>query len=335
MFGFRLAIIDLQVQLLPELRKRTMSNIYSLEPERRTLHGHFSRDLAPVLTIAPGDTVRYHTLDAGWGMEPYVGGAYQARREFPGRDPILDSGHALVGPVSVRGAKPGQLLEIQIKAIQTGSWGGCLAGGWPSAHNERLGVVGQGIVHAWTLDPQQLIGRNQYGHEITLRPFMGVMGMPPAEAGVHSTTPPRNCGGNMDCKELVAGSTLYLPIEVPDGLFSVGDGHGVQGDGEVSGTAIECPMDLVELTFNVRDDLPFTTPIAQTPAGWLTMGFSADLNTASYTALEAMFTLMSREYKLSRLDAIALASLVVDLHVTQIVNQVCGVHAMLPHGAIR
>src|SRR5207247_9765369 len=131
----------------------------------------------------------------------------------------------------------------------------CSVGGWSSPSNDRLGVSDRpGIVHAWTLDAETMTGRNHHGHTISLRPFMGILGMPPDEPGRHSTSPPRIWGGNLDCKELVAGSTLYLPIPVAGALFSVGDGHAAQGDGEVSGTAIECPMDRVELTFRVRED---------------------------------------------------------------------------------
>src|SRR6266487_4225651 len=173
------------------------------------------------------------------------------------------------------------------------------------------------------------------GHTLALRPFMGVMGMPPDEPGIHPTSPPRFCGGNMDCKELVAGSTLYLPITVPEALFSVGDGHAVQGDGEVSGVAIECPMERVDLTFHLRDDMHLTTPRANTSSAWITPGFHENLHEASLIALEAMLDLMEEQHQLSRPQALALASLIVDLHVTQIVNGVLGVHAVLPHGAIK
>lgn len=314
-----------------------MPTIHTLEPERRTLHGHFSRDLPPILTIDPVDTVRYRTLDAGWGKEPYKGGDYDLRQKVFETDPELDNGHALIGPVFVRGAKPGMTLEIRIDDIRPGMWGGCLAGGWNGSFNQQLGIGEgtQGIVHAWTMDAQTMTGRNHLGHTVTLRPFMGVMGLPPDEPGVHSTAPPRTCGGNLDCKELVAGTTLYLPITVEGALFSVGDGHGVQGDGEVSGTAIECPMDRVDLTFDVLSDFPISTPTAKTAEGWLTMGFGEQLNDATVMALEAMFALMGRLLDLKRLDAIALASLVVDLRVTQIANGVLGVHAVLPHGAVR
>src|SRR5262249_27990162 len=150
-----------------------------------------------------------------------------------------------------------------------------------------------------------------------------------------STSPRRRHGGNLDCRELVAGSTLYLPVPVADALFSVGDGHAAQGDGEVGGTAIECPMQRVDLTFDLRDDLPLRAPVARTPAGWLTVGLGSTVDDATYAALEGMFDLLGRLYRVPLADAVALASVAVDLRVTQIVNQVVGVHAVLPTGAIR
>src|SRR5690606_18553990 len=122
----------------------------------------------------------------------------------------------------------------------------------------------------WTIEPDRMLARNQFGRSVALRPFMGVMGMPPAEAGAHPTRPPGPFGGNIDCKELVPGSTLFLPIPVEGGLFSVGDGHAAQGDGEVCGQGIECAMELVDLTFWVRDDMALSMPRAHTPAGWIT-----------------------------------------------------------------
>jgi acetamidase/formamidase len=308
--------------------------IHHLEPERRTLHGAFSRELPPVLTIDSGDTVRFRTLDAGWGLEPFVDMS-APRRKFEPRIKGQDDGHALCGPIAIRGAQPGMTLEVQINDVRPGTWGWTTAGGWPSDMNRRLGLDQQAALLSWTLDANRMIGTNQHGHTIALRPFMGIMGMPPNEPGMHSTIPPRFCGGNIDCKELVAGSTLYLPIPVPEALFSVGDGHAAQADGEVCYTGIECPMERVDLTFRLRDDLRLTTPRANTPAGWLTLGFHKDLHEAAMIALEAMLDLLNDQYGLSRPDALAMASLVVDLRVTQIVNIVCGVHAVLPHGTIK
>lgn len=306
---------------------------YTIEPERRTLHGPFSRERPPILEIASGDTVRFRTLDAGWGLEPQREDG-QPRRQFEPRGPERDRGHALCGPVAIRGAEPGMTLEIRIDDLRVGAWGWTAAGGWASEVNERLGVVEQGIVHRWTLDPDSLTGRNQHGQTVKLRPFLGVIGMPPDEPGFHPTAPPRTCGGNIDCKELIAGSSLYLPVPVQGGLVSVGDGHALQADGEVSTTAIECPMEQADLTFMLHTDLPITTPRANTPSGWITFGFDRDLNEATMVALDAMLGLMAERYGLRRLDALALASLLVDLRVTQIVNGVRGVHAILPHGAI-
>ncbi len=303
---------------------------YSIEPERRTLHGKFSRELPPVLSIEPGDTVVFRTLDAGWGLEPELS-LDLPRRLFEPRDEELDSGHALCGPIEIRGAPPGMTLEVRINEIRPGTFG--LTGVGNPAEYEGLGIDRRALL-TWTLDADAMLGRDQFGHTLALRPFMGVMGMPPDEAGMHRTGPPRFCGGNLDCKELVAGSTLYLPIAVPGGLFSVGDGHALQGDGEVSGTAIECPMERVSLTFRLRDDLRLTMPRANTPAGWLTMGLHEDLSEATAQALNGMLDLLEALYGLPRPEALALASLVVDMRITQVVNGVKGVHALLQHGRL-
>ena len=310
-----------------------MGRSYSIEPDDRTLHGWFSLEYPPVLSIDPGDTVRFRTLESGWAPGPFTGGSYRDRPRVP--QYRSGAGHALVGPVAVRGARAGTVLEVRIDAVVPGSWGNCLAGGWPNAVNQRYGITDGGVLHSWELDVEAMTGRNQHGHTVALRPFMGVLGMPPPEPGRHSTIPPRWHGGNLDCRELVAGSTLFLPVPVDGALFSVGDGHAAQGDGEVSGTAIECPMDRVELTFGVREDLELATPLAHTPAGWLTMGLGPTLDEAAFAALEAMFALLGRLHGVARRDAIALASVAVDLRVTQIVNQVVGVHAVLGPGAIR
>ena len=307
---------------------------HTIEPERRTLHGHFSPDLPPALTIDPGDTVLFRTLDAGWGLGPPENPGEEPER-FEPRDPEKDKGHALCGPIEIRGAKPGMTLEVQIAKIRTGSWGWSSGGGWNNDLYKRLGVAnGTPHPHWWTLSRNTMTGQDQHGQTVALRPFLGVMGMPPPESGIHPTSPPRIWGGNLDCKELVESSTLFLPISVPGALFSAGDGHAVQGDGEAAIVALECPLDVAELTFHLMDDMPLTTPRAHTPAGWITLGLHEDLNEAMLIALNAMLDLMEKQYHLHRNDALALASLVVNLRITQIVNGTRGVHAVLPHGAI-
>ena len=278
--------------------------IHELPLERRTLHGHFSRDLQPVLTIDSGDTIRFSTPNAGWDL---ADGTPFAPRSAP-----EDDGHALAGPIEVRGARAGQTLAVHIDEVVPGARG-VTHSEWP----HRI---------EWELNGPT--GRAATGHVVRLRPFLGVLGLPPVEHGVHSTTPPRAHGGNIDCKELVAGTTLYLPISVDGALFSAGDGHAAQGDGEVSGTAIECASS-ARVTLEVRDGPPLDWPCARIEGAWLTFGFDQDLGRAAKIAVDGMVALMGRKHGLEPDDALALASIVVDLRVTQIVNETLGVHAVL------
>ena len=304
--------------------------LHEIPLERRTLHGHFSRELEPILTVESGDSIGFACLNAGWRD---AGGA---RVEYRAEGDEHDAGHALVGPVEVKGARAGQALVVEIDEIRIGTWGYTDAGGWYTPLNERLGVhEGENVALEWRLDADGGVGRDQGGHEVTLRPFLGVIGMPPDEPGIHPTAPPRRSGGNIDCKELVAGTTLFLPIPVDGALLSAGDGHAAQGDGEVSQLAIEAPIERAVLTLSVRDDLPLEWPIAWTPEAWLTFGFDEDLDEAAAIAIEGMLALMEREHGLDEREALALASVVVDLRVTQLVNGSRGIHARLAHDALR
>jgi acetamidase/formamidase len=308
--------------------------LHEIPLERRTLHGHFSCDLEPVLTIDSGDSIAFSAPDAGWGIGPFD--AHGVRPRFEPRDPELDRGHPLIGPIEVRGARAGQTLEVRIEEVRVGTWGFTDAGGWSTPLNERLGVAdGETAIIVWELDADAGVGRDQHGREVTLAPFLGVIGMPSPIPGVYSTAPPGEYGGNIDCKELVAGTTLFLPIPVDGALLSAGDGHAAQGDGEVSQLAIECGLERAQLTVSVRDDLELPWPIARTDDAWLTFGFEEDLDEAATIAIEGMLLLMEREHGLGRREALAYASVVVDLRVTQIVNGVRGVHARLAHGALR
>jgi acetamidase/formamidase len=281
---------------------------HELPLDPANLHGYFSRELEPVLTVAPGDSVRFAVPNAGWEV---------ARDEHvAARDPERDTGHALAGPIEVGGARAGQTLVVRIDRVVPGTWGVTLS---EPAH--RID---------WELDGELGSGA---GRTVRLAPFLGVLGMPPSDPGIHSTIPPRRHGGNIDCKELVAGSTLYLPIPVDGALFSAGDGHALQGDGEVSGTAIECPAQAT-LTLDLQDDPVPEWPIARTADAWLTFGFDEHLGRAARIAVDGMLDLMERELGLDRPDALALASVVVDLRVTQVVNEALGVHAVLRDDAL-
>lgn len=303
---------------------------WRLDATRENLHGRFSREIPPVLTIDPGDSVVFQTLDAGWFIEPRQPGKPAASVPHE----AIDNGHCLNGPIFIRSASPGKTLAVRIDEVRVGRWGWTVSGGWPHPVHERLGFAeGPDVLLAWTLDADKGVGRNQHGHEVPLRPFLGVMGMPPDEPGNHPTPPPRVTGGNLDCKELVAGTTLYLPIAVEGGLFSAGDGHAAQGDGEICVTAIECGMERAVLTFDVIDQ-PLKSPRARTADAWITFGLHEDLQEACYLAIDAMLDLMVEKFGLDRAEAMPLASVCVDFRITQIVNGVRGVHAILRDDAI-
>src|SRR6202007_379547 len=184
------------------------------------------------------------------------------------------------------------------------------------------------VVHP-TLDAARMIGHLPWGMDIALKPFFGVMAVaPPPAWGAISTLPPRKSGGNLDNKELVAGTTLSLPIFVDGALFSAGDGHGVQGDGEVCVTAIETGL-VGRFRLTVRDDMKLDWPYAETPTHVITMAFDPDLDDCVVIALRLMLDLMEKRIGISRSHAYALASLAADLRVTQVVNGNKGVHVML------
>jgi acetamidase/formamidase len=223
---------------------------------------------------------------------------------------------------------------VHIGEIVTGNFGWNCGGGWENGINERLGLKEDSHRLGWNLDPVNKIAEDQHGHKVRMAPFFGVMGMPDDSGEILHTAPPRPTGGNIDCKELVSGTTLYLPIATKGGLFSCGDGHARQGDGEVSQIAIECPIESGTLTFDLRNDLKIPFPIARTADSWLTFGFHEDLDEAALIALDGMLALFDREFGIPRAQALALSSIVVDLRVTQIVNGVKGIHAVLRDGEI-
>jgi len=269
------------------------------------VRGWFSREYDPVETVEPGRSASFRSRNAGWKWDP-----------VNVTDRPEGAGHALEGPFEVRGARADQTLVVRVDEVTPRPWG-------------ETWADGEGFV--WRLDGDWWhLGERR----VRSAPFLGVIGMPPPEPGEHSTIPPRRWGGNIDCKELVAGTTLYLPIPVDGALLMAGDGHGAQGDGEVSGTAIECPLERATLTLGV-EDRELRAPIARTPDSWLAFGFDEDLDAAAEQATETMLDLMECELGASRKEALALASVAVDLRVTQVVNEVKGVHAVLRDDAIR
>ena len=302
---------------------------HRLDPGPATVVDVFSRDRRPVLTVDPGDALVVRSLDAS---------GYLAPQRFPGDRPATllpgSRGHCLTGPVAVRGAEPGMHLSVQLLSLEPDGWGWTVAAAADNPLNRELGVADADPAWLlWELDVAAGTATNHLGLRRSLAPFLGVVGVAPAEAGEHSTIPPRaGSGGNIDCRELVAGSTLHLPVQVPGALLSLGDGHAAQGDGEVGGTAIECAM-TTELVVDLEPHPPVPTIHAVTPDARLTFGFDADLNAATAEALGAMLTWMQSLLDVDRATALALASTAVDLRITQVANTTWGVHAVLGHEA--
>jgi acetamidase/formamidase len=301
---------------------------HRIDAAPETVHwGYFDAALAPVLTVESGDTVTLSTVSGGPEVMPKGLAIPPALPAIHAAHKPKLPGHICTGPVAVRGARPGQVLEVRIQAIDLHyDWGYTYSAPQKGALPEDFDEMH--LMHL-TLDRSRMTGRLPWGLELDLKPFFGVMAVaPPAGWGPLSTLPPRRNGGNLDNKELVAGATLYLPIHVEGALFSVGDGHGVQGDGEVCVTAIETGL-IGTFELHLRDDMSLVWPMAETPTHVMTMAFDPSLDACVQIALRTMLDLVAARTGLSRQEAYALCSLVGDLRITQVVNGNKGVHVML------
>jgi acetamidase/formamidase len=305
---------------------------HRLDAGSDTVHwGFFDAALKPLITIESGDEVVISTVSGPANAMPKADSGLivpEALRAIHANVPQkLNGPHIMTGPVAVRGARAGQVLEVRIKAIELNyDWGyntiRPLAGALPDDFERTR------LIHI-PLDRARMVGRMPWGLELPLKPFFGIMAVaPPPAWGPVASPPPRRNGGNMDNKELVAGTTLYLPIHVDGALFSVGDGHGVQGDGEVCVTAIETGL-IGTFALHVRSDMTLEWPSAETPTHVMTMAFDPDLDDAVVIALRDMIKLICARTGLSREDAYTLCSLAADLRVTQVVNGSKGIHVML------
>lgn len=296
--------------------------------------GYFDASTKPVLHVASGDEVTIETLAAAGHAELPEDRA----RLLPEHRPVLDAllsdrgstSHVLTGPVHVEGAEPGDVLQVDIlDAVPRQDWGyakivpylGALPGEFPEVERFRMDIDGDEVVLPW-------------GKRLALDPFFGILAVAPPKAwGRVGAAEPRAFGGNMDNKDLRPGTTLYLPVFNEGALFSTGDGHGLQGDGEVCLCAVETAL-TGRFRLTVRKDLEAPVPWAETAESLISMGFDADLDTAAKIAVRRMIDLICARTERTRSEAYVLASLACDFKVTQLVDGEKGIHGVLPKVAL-
>jgi len=315
----------------PELsQEAAMSKHHTLHASPETVHwGYFDARLKPVLTIDSGDRVTLDSVSGGpddLPKDPQFEVLPEHRAIHAKHSPRMGA-HILTGPVYVRGAAAGDVLEVRIHEVD-------LRQNW--AYNRIMPLKGS-LPEDFPLfrrvnvplDRERRVGRMPWGLNVPLAPFFGVMGVaPPPVYGMVSSIEPREYGGNIDLKELQAGASFFIPVFNEGALFSAGDGHAVQGDGEVNLTALETSMRGV-FEFIVHKDRRWTMPRALTPTHLITVGLDVDLDDAAKQALREMIKLLGEVAGLSREDAYMLCSIACDLRVTQIVDGNKGIHAMI------
>ncbi|SNY92979.1 Acetamidase/formamidase [Cohaesibacter sp. ES.047] len=291
-----------------------------------TIHAaqhHFGWDnsTAPVERVAPGSTISFQCKDASAGQL----GPKSKVADLVAMDP--GKANPVTGPVFVDGAEPGDVLKVTLEQFTPSGFG------W-TANIPGFGLLADQFkdpaLHIWSYDAAgmtpALFGKSA---RVPLKPFAGTLGNAPAEAGTHSIIPPRRVGGNMDIRDLSAGTEVYLPVEVAGALFSIGDTHAAQGDGEVCGTAIESPMDVV-LTLDLIKQTPLAMPRFTTPGpvtnhldqkGYeVTTGIGPDMMSGARVAVAGMIDLLCAQHGMSAIDAYMLSSVCGDLRISEVVD---------------
>ncbi len=329
------AAVLAQAHVPPKAPAKAPSVVKELQATPSTVaYGYYDAAAQPVMRIASGDVIRVHTLitstptrleGAGVAPDQVEPALREVVEKVTNKGP---GGHILTGPIYVEGAEPGDVLELRILKIDLAI---------PYAYNAfstRGGFLPQdftaGAMKIVPLDAKRMVGRFADGIEIPLHPFFGSMGVaPPPSAARVSSAPPGRHAGNIDNKDLVAGTILYIPVNVPGALFEVGDGHAAQGDGEVDITALETSL-VGTFQLVVRKDLHLTWPRAETPTDWITMGMDDDLTEAAKIATREMIDFLATTRKMTREDAYMLVSAAGDLIITQVVDGPKGVHVKMP-----
>lgn len=325
----------------PEAQRVKPDHVVRSVPENM-VYGFFGADVPPVYKVKDGDIVEIQTVNPS-GVSRANPEEFYTKNKLPidahaqeviaimknvKPEPSGIRGHMLTGPVYIEGAEPGDSLEIRILDLTfpagfgvNSVWPG--GGGIPDEVKTRETFV-------YRYDAKRKVALLKEGVEIPLKPFMGVMALsPPAETGRVSSIPPGFFGGNLDIKHLIKGTTLHLPVSVPGGLFTTGDGHGAQGNGEVSGVAIETAIHLT-VKFIVHKGKTLKVPRAETPTHFIAVGLDKDLNKAMKNALSEAVAFLKDELGFTFNEALSIASTGVDFEVSQVVDQTLGVHAMIP-----
>lgn len=306
---------------------------YILNPSSSTVAwGSYWSEMPPVLHIRSGDFVKVHTLITSTPERLEAAGVLpdKVEKELREVQAVKDrgpGGHVLTGPIYIEESEPGDVLEIKIVSIELAIPYGYNAIGQNGFLSDEIFERKMRIIN---FDEKKMLGHFAPGIEIPLRPFFGSMGVaPPKEAGRWNSAPPWIHAGNLDNKELISGTSLFIPVHVKGCLFEIGDGHAAQGNGEVDITAIETSLKGT-LQFIIHKNKKLRWPRAETPTHFITMGCDRDLNAATHIAVREMISYLMDEKKLSLADAYMLTSVAVDVNITQLVDGNVGVHAMLP-----
>lgn len=314
--------------------------------------GYWDNSTKPVLSMKSGDIVEVETnthlkgkMIPGAEIGDWMGWYKEVIANTPdaGFYPDEKTGvqlakkgaghHTLTGPISIEGAEPGDMLQIEILDIVPANYGFNLN---PEVSFVKLGLLPddfpKGRLTWYRIDPKKMNFEFLPGIEIPIRPFPGTIGVELPEKGMWSNVPPGKHGGNMDNKEIVAGTVLYLPVHVPGAGLKTGDAHYAQGDGEVNLNALEGMFKSMTLRITVRKDLRglVTEPFASTPTHWIAMGFHTDMLESTKMAVRNAIKFLHKRYGMNELDCYAFCSMAVDLHVTQVVDLTKGIHAMIP-----
>ena len=322
--------------LLPLMIAQQKPKVHLLPATPETVaYGFYWSQARPAITIASGDIIEVETLltntptrleSAGVPAEKVQSSLRSVVEKVTDKGP---GGHILTGPVFVEGAEPGDVLEVKVLEI-----GYSIAYGYNGCGGFIRDLCADPRTRIIQLDTVKKIADLGSGIIVPLKPFFGSMGVaPPPDSGRVSSNPPGIHAGNLDNKELVAGTTLYIPVHVRGALFEVGDGHAAQGDGEVDQTAIETSL-RGKIQLRVRKDMKLTWPRAETATHWITMGTDTSLTVATRIAIQEMVKFLQETKSLPQVEAYRLASIAADLRITQLVDGKVGVHMMIPKAVL-